>query len=105
MLLQNLTKRPELKTIDFAKRDARATLNLHNANVAPNRGNARETVLCLFENARFFCVVLWAPDFETKEGIAVYHNPLSQLNVLLDGTKRLFAKVIETNGCPRHNPW
>ena len=74
-------------------------------NVAPNRGNARETVLCRFENARFVCVVLWAPDFETKEGIAVYHNALGQLSVLLGGTKRLFEKVIETNGCPRHNPW
>ena len=49
--------------------------------------------------------MLWAPDFETKEGIAVYHNALGQLSVLLDGTKRMFEKVIETNGCPRHNPW
>ena len=58
-----------------------------------------------FWKCTFFCVVLWAPDFETKEGIAVYHNALGQLSVLLDGTERLFEKVIETNGCPRHNPW
>ena len=44
-------------------------------------------MLCRFENARF--CVLWAPDFETKEGIAVYHNALGQLSVLLDGTKKV----------------
>ena len=49
--------------------------------------------------------MLWAPDFETKEGIAVYHNASGQLSVLLDGTKRWFEKVIEANGCSRHSPW
>ena len=45
-----------------------------------------------FWKCTFFCVVLWAPDFETKEGIAVYHNAWGQLSVLLDGTKKVVWK-------------